>query len=91
MADESTGTHGYYEWQVNTLMLAYDVVDPLPRADLKGQHERQHAVEREVREIALRVIPPDAQADEARELSPQVVMNMTRATLKRAAEVVGFL
>ena len=91
MADESSGTHGYYEWQVNTLMLAYDVVDPLPRADLKGQHERQQAVEREVRQIALKVIPPDAQADESRELSPQVVMNMTRATLKRAAEVVGLL
>ena len=29
-------THGYYEWQVQTLMLAYDVVQPLARGGRSG-------------------------------------------------------
>jgi hypothetical protein len=90
MAD-SEGTHGYFEWQVNTLMLAYDVVEPLARSDLKAQHERQQKVEHEVRDIALSIIPPDFREQEGRELTPEIVMRMTQATLRRAGQIVGLL
>ena len=82
-------THSYFDWQISTLMLAYDVVEPIGRDDLAGQQARQEQVEKEVREVAMKVIPPDFQRDASREFPPELVMQMTRATLRRAAEIVG--
>ena len=84
-------THSYFDWQVSTLMLAYDAVDPLARDDADGQARRMQAVEQEVREIAFGVIPDDLQRDASREFPPGVVIAMTRATLKRASTIVGIL
>ena len=89
--DDGEPTHGYYDWQVSTLLLAYDAQDPLSRDDLAGQQQRQESVEREVRDLALRIIPPDYQSDATRELTPEIVVAMTRATLRRAAAIVGLL
>ena len=92
MSDSShSGSHSYYDWQVSTLMLAHDAVEPIGRDDLAAQQERQQAVELEVRDLALSVIPKAYQTEEARELPPEVVVRMTRATLRRAAEIVGLL
>ena len=90
-ATESGGTHSYYDWQVSTLLLAYDVNEPLPREDVAGLQKRQQHCELEVREIAIKVIPPDFQRDPVRELPPDVVIGMTRATLRRAAEIIGVI
>ncbi len=88
--DQET-THGYFEWQVSTLMLAYDAVEPLARDDVAQQQKRQEAVEQEVREVSMAVIPEGYHANETQELAPEVVMRITRATLRRASEVVGLL
>jgi hypothetical protein len=85
----SHGSHSYYEWQVSTLMLAYDVVEPIPRSDDERIAKRQQAVENEVHEIAHRLIPPAYRENPALEFPPAIVMLMTRATLKRANEIVG--
>ena len=90
MADEQ-GTHSYFDWQVSTLMLAYDVTDPVRRSDLAAQQARQQKVELEVRDLALAVIPQDYQRDPSRELPPEIIMEMTRATLRRAAHIVGLI
>lgn len=84
-------THSYFDWQVSTLMLAYDVTDPLGREDVAAQQARQEQVEREVRDIALSIIPPEYQRDATRELTPEIVVQMTRATLRRASQIVGLL
>ena len=91
MTQEPAPTHSYYDWQVSTLMLAYDVLEPLPRHEVTAQQKRQHQCELEVREVALSVIPPDLQRSPERELPPEVILQMTRATLRRAAEIVGLL
>jgi uncharacterized protein YcaQ len=88
MAD-APGLHGYYEWQVSTLMLAYDVIEPLPRADGQRINERQQRVEKEVHDLAHRVIPPAYRENPQMEFPPAVVMLLTRATLARAAEIIG--
>ena len=85
------GTHSYYDWQVSTLMLAHDVVRPLSRHDAAGQQKRMGECEREVREVAMSVIPPDFQRDPGRELPPDIIVAMTKATLRRASEIVGLL
>ncbi len=84
-------THSYFDWQVSTLMLAYDVTDPLPRADHNRINERQTKVEQELQDIAHRVIPPAYHEHPEMEFPPAVVMLLTRATLTRAAEIVGIL
>ncbi|MEL7239663.1 MAG: hypothetical protein AAGK78_12450 [Planctomycetota bacterium] len=89
MAAQSEGTHSYYDWQISTLMLAYDAIDPLPRDDNESIAKREEQVQREVRDLAMAVIPPDYQRDESREFPPELVVQMTRATLKRASEIVG--
>ncbi len=92
MADANAeATHSYFDWQVSTLMLAYDVVDPIARDDLASHQKRQQAVEQEVREVAFSVIPDDFQRNEAREFPPELVMQITRATVKRAATIVGLI
>ena len=90
-AASPSGTHSYYDWQLSTLLLAYDAADPLPRSDVAGLQKRQQQCEREVREIALSAIPTEYQRDPTREIPPQLAVGITRATLKRAAQIVGLL
>lgn len=85
------GTHSYFDWQVSTLMLAYDVVEPIPRDDVEAQQKRQQTAEEEVREVAFSVIPDDFKRNEAQEFPPELIMRITRATIKRAGEIVGLL
>ena len=70
-------------------MLAYDVVEPIPRADDERIGKRQQAVENEVHEIAHRLIPVAYRENPQLEFPPAIVMLLTRATLKRANEIVG--
>ena len=86
----SEGTHSYYDWQVSTLMLAYDVVEPLSREDEAGLGRRQRAVEEELHRMVQAVLPEEYRRDPAREFPPEVVVMLTRATLRRAGEIVGF-
>jgi hypothetical protein len=87
----SEGTHSYYDWQVSTLMLAYDAVEPIGRDDDKRQAERQQSVEKELQKMVHEVIPEEYRRDPEREFPPQVVMLLTRAVLQRAAGIVGLL
>ena len=88
---ESEGTHSYFDWQVSTLMLAYDVIDPIPRSDDKRQHERQEQVHREIHDMAQAAIPPAYKSNPNLDFPPAVVMLLTRATLRRAAQIVGLV
>ena len=83
------GTHSYFDWQVSTLMLAYDVADPISRGEEARIAERQRAVEREIHDLAQATIPPAYKENPGLDFPPAVVMMLTRATLRRAATVVG--
>lgn len=84
-------THSYLDWQISTLMLAYDVIDPIPRHDSGRLAEREQAVCREIHALAMATIPKDYQENPAEEFPPEIVVLLTRATLRRAAEIVGLL
>ena len=87
----SEPTHSYYDWQVSTLLLAYDAVEPLARDDEANLARRQRAVEEELHRMAHEVLPEDYRRDPEREFPPEVVVMLTRATLRRAATIVGLL
>lgn len=84
-------THSYLDWQISTLMLAHDLADPIPRHDTARLAERQQRVEREVHAIAMSTIPASYRENPQAEFPPDVVMLLTRATLRRAAELTGLL
>jgi hypothetical protein len=86
-----SATHSYYDWQLSTLLLAYDAVDPLDRDDLAGLEARQRRVELELHDLAHAILPPDYLANPGRDFAPAVVIEMTRATLRRAATIVGLI
>lgn len=86
---ESHGTHSYFDWQVSTLMLSYDVIDPIARSDDKRQADRQRHVEKEIGDIAQATIPDAYKTNPNLDFPPAVVMLLTKATLKRAFEIVG--
>lgn len=88
---DSSGTHSYFDWQVSTLMLAYDVIDPIPRSDDKRLQERQQAVHQEIHDLALGAIPPAYKDNPEIDFPPAVVMLLTRATLKRAAQIIALI
>ena len=85
----SEATHSYYDWQVSTLMLAYDAVEPLGRHDESALARRQQQVEEELHQMVHEVLPEDYRRDPQREFPPEVVVMLTRATIRRAAEIVG--
>ena len=82
------GTHSYFDWQVSTLMLAYDVMDPIPRVEDKRISDRQRDVEKEIHTLAHKTIPQAFLENPEMEFPPAVIMLMTRATVTRAAEIL---
>jgi len=87
----SHATHSYFDWQVSTLLLAYDAVDPISRHDEARLAQRQQAVEQELHEIAHASITEDYRQNPQKEFPPEIIIAMTRATLARAARIVGLL
>jgi hypothetical protein len=83
------GTHSYFDWQVSTLMLAYDTVEPLDREDEPAHVQREQAVHRELYELAHAILPEDYLKNPTADFPPEIVMLMTRATVARAAQIMG--
>ncbi len=83
------GTHSYFDWQVSTLMLAYDTVEPLERDDDKGQAEREQKVMRELHQLVHAMLPEEYLKNPGEDFPPEMVMVLTRATIARAAQIMG--
>ena len=87
----SSETHSYYDWQVSTLLLAYDAADPIARTDDARLAQRQQDVELELHKLAHEILPKDYLENPQRDFPPEIVIAMTRATLRRAALITGLL
>jgi len=87
-ADPDNPMQGYFDWQITTLMLAYDLVDPIPRSNEDAVHDRRDKVEAEVRQLSLEQIPSEYQGDDAPDFPPAVFADITRATFRRAVEII---
>jgi len=82
-------THIYFEWQCATLMYAYDVLEPLSRNDEDALARRRQRVEQDVYALFVATVPEDIRNDPTRDFSADIVMNLTRATLRKACEIAG--
>ncbi|MEX0655469.1 MAG: hypothetical protein WD534_13390 [Phycisphaeraceae bacterium] len=80
---------GYFEWQVTTLMLAYDLVDPIPRADEDAASQRRDQISEELGVMVQSLLPQEYLDNPDRDFPPEIMMAITRATLARAAEIAG--
>ncbi len=89
--DEPSALQGYYDWQVNTLMLAYDLQAPLTGGDEDAHMKRRTGIEHEVRELTLAVVPDVYKNDPSLDWPADVMMDITRATLYRASQVAGIV
>ncbi|MGF1632488.1 MAG: hypothetical protein ACFCVE_01450 [Phycisphaerae bacterium] len=87
----SQGTHSYYEWQLSTLMLAYDATDPKPRDDVEAIGQRQMHCENELYELSRAIIPAEFLENPERELPPEITRDFTRAVIARAAQITGLI
>jgi hypothetical protein len=85
----SEQTHSYLDWQISTLMLAYDAVDPLPRNADKLLAEREEKVRQELKDMVHAVLPKDYLENPSKEFPASMVKLLTRATLRRAGQIVG--
>ena len=85
----SEQTHSYLDWQISTLMLAYDVVDPLPRNADKLLHEREEKVRQELKDLVHATLPKEYLENPEREFPSSMVKMLTRATLRRASQIAG--
>lgn len=81
--------HGYYDWQVNTIMLAYDVVDPLAGQDEQAIDKRRDRVEMEVRALAMEILPEEYKQNPEKEITAEIRMRFTRATIEYAAAIIN--
>ena len=82
-------THIYFEWQCATLMYAHDVVEPLHRLDEDAIARRRQQVEEEVYKLFVATVPQALRDDPSADFPATVVMDLTRATLRRACEIAG--
>lgn len=80
---------GYYEWQVTTLMLAYDLVDPIDPGDEQRVEQRRDAVAEEVGQLVRDLLPQEHLDDPEKDFPPELMMRITRATLQRAVAIAG--
>ena len=80
---------GYFDWQVTTLLLAYDLMDPIPASIQTAAEERRSKTEQEVREFSLAVIPERYQQDPTLDWPPDVMLAITRATFQRVHEITN--
>lgn len=80
---------GYYEWQVTTLMLAYDLAEPLQRDNQAAAEQRREKVRDEVRDMVMNLLPQQYKDDPELDWPPDLMMRITRATLQRAADIAG--
>lgn len=80
---------GYFDWQVTTLMLARDISDPIAGNDEQAHHQRRHETEDLVREMTLGVLPEQYKHDAALAWPPELMMTITRETLRKAAKIAG--
>ncbi len=82
---------GYFDWQVTTLMLAHDLVEPIPGDDDDAHHQRRHQVEDEVRTLTLGILPEKYKHDATLDWPAELMMTITRQTLRQAAKIAGLL
>ena len=82
---------GYFDWQVNTIMLARDVTEPLKGGDDAGHRRRRREVEEAVRAFTLSVVPEAYRNDPTLNWPPSVMIEITKATLYEAARLAGML
>jgi hypothetical protein len=70
-------------------MLAYDAMEPLERDDIDGLSRRENTVVAELQQLARAVLPVEYLLNPQQEYPPDVVMLLTRATVARAAIILG--
>lgn len=87
--EQQSSLQGYYEWQVTTLMLAYDLVDPIPPGDEQRVEQRRDAAAEEVRQLVRDLLPQEYLDDPEKDFPPELMMRITRTTLQRAIEIAG--
>lgn len=87
--EEENPLQGYFDWQVTTLMLAHDLADPLPAGDEEAHHQRRYKVEEQVRALSLGVLPEQYKHDANLSWPPELMMALTRETLKTANKIAG--
>ncbi|MGB0766795.1 MAG: hypothetical protein ACPGYV_03695 [Phycisphaeraceae bacterium] len=80
---------GYFDWQVTTLMLARDLAEPLPAGDEDAHHQRRYEVEEQVRTLTLGILPEQFKHDANLAWPPELMMSITRETLKTASKIAG--
>jgi len=85
----SSITHSYYEWQLSTLMLAYDAATPLKRDDSDGHTRRQQACERELYDLVQAVLPKEYLENPQEDFPPEIVVELTKATIRRAETIIA--
>jgi hypothetical protein len=89
--DAASPLQGYFDWQTTTLMLAYDLHDPVSATNPEDGEKRRRAVEDEVRQMTLALIPDIYKDDPTLSWPPEVMMDITRATILRASQVAGVI
>ena len=87
--EEESSLQGYYEWQVTTLMLAYDLTDPVTPGDEQRVEQRRDAVAEEVGQLVRDLLPQEYLDHPEKDFPPALMMQITRATLQRAVEIAG--
>lgn len=85
--EETNPLQGYFDWQVTTLMLAYDLDQPLAGQGEEAVAQRRQRVEEEVRAMVMALLPEEYKQNASLQWPPDLMMRITRRTLQRAAEV----
>ena len=77
----------YFDWQVTTIMLAHDLLDPLD-GDEEAAETRRRTVELEVSQLTLDIVPDIYKNDPELAWPSSLMRDITRATLEHASGIL---
>jgi len=85
---ERSALQGYFDWQVTTIMLALDLVEPLPGDNEAMQRDRRQRVEDQVRHFSLAVVPERYKTNPNLDWPAEVMMALTRETFVQVRRIL---
>ena len=84
-AHEPNPLQSYFDWQVTTIMLARDLHEPVD--DPQAAEARRVQIEQEVSAFTLALVPEAYKQDPSLNWPPDLMRQITRETLRRAAQI----
>ena len=87
--EDASPLQSYFDWQVTTIMLARDLLEPIAPGNETAAIARREQIEQEVRELTLAIVPQQYKEDPSLDWPAELMREITKLTIRRAAQIIN--